>query len=189
MDSLDESHLSSCFRVTFSNAQTETSCWCYQRLAQGFIVMLRFCLTIPWHGEAETWCHRCDVFIYSRLLLRRELSWRTIVWNCLDLSRWRLTFQLPSAGRYWTSALWCFRFTCPQSGMFSVVSVQKIASFYLKLNSCLGLCCRNLPPDGFVYVSAYNPSSVCSMSWRYLQVNDGLIGTFVKLCNFLWWPT
>lgn len=72
------------------------------------------------------------------------------------------------------------------NGMFSVVSVRKIASFYLQPNSCLGLCCRNLPPDGFVYVSTYNPSSVCSMSWKYLQVNDGLMGFILRLCHWIW---
>lgn len=102
----------------------------------------------PMDPKGETWCHQNDVFIYACFV-----DDRLAVSTCVG-GAWNFTS---------VQHLWCFHFTRPtkKKRNSSAVSVQLLANIFLLPVFWDLLGCRNLPPEGFVYVYAHNPSSVC----------------------------
>lgn len=112
----------------------------------------------------ETWCHQNDVFIYFvHLRVDDHLKVSTRVGGACDFTSAQVNVDTHFYGVFVSLA--------HRTDFFSSFR-SKFASFYLPLV---------LPPDGFVYVYAHNPSSVSSMGWTDLQVNDGLRCSWLSL--------
>lgn len=168
---VDKSHLSSCFRVTFLGAKKKLRhhADCYRRCAQNLL----YCHVSNCHGPKKLDAIKMMcLFMLVRFDDRLEVS--TWVSGACDFTSVRRSLQTKQT-------FTMFSFHLSHKTEFFGCFRSKTCKFHFYLFYGIFFGCCNLPPDGFVYVYAYNLSSVCSMGWRICESMVGLGSSQIPL--------